>query len=121
MDLPDAIHPQHGATEIVTPELPDKPNLIVEKENLPGTTTSYGQFNTSSKLSRGRISKKYITRKKRESNVNRLQESAQMYVESSREIARSIETLSSSVNTLASSFEKIAEAIIVLATAREFH
>jgi hypothetical protein len=36
MDLPDEIHPQHAATdEIVTPELPDKPNLIVEKENLP--------------------------------------------------------------------------------------
>jgi hypothetical protein len=43
MDLPDAIHPQHGATEIVTPELPDKPNLIVEKENLPGTSTSNSQ------------------------------------------------------------------------------
>jgi hypothetical protein len=44
MDLPDEIHPQHAATdEIVTPELPDKPNLIVEKENLPGTSTSNSQ------------------------------------------------------------------------------
>jgi hypothetical protein len=61
MDLPDEIHPQHAATdEVVTSELPslDQPDLIVEKENLPGTSTSNIQFNTSSKLSSRRISNK---------------------------------------------------------------